>query len=79
MEEIIYKKGERKRPVNSRYVRILYFLMYIPFIRIAWAPVSIGERCSFSFNNIIITSTHDLNDFSTVIGRSVTIGNNKRN
>ena len=118
MEEIIYKIGGRKRPVNSRYVRILYLLMYIPYIRkyvcalikryykmpasvaiypgfncsssmiqvgentglgnlkiIAWAPVSIGERCSFSFDNIIITSTHDLNDFSTVIGRSVTIGN----
>ena len=33
MEEIIYKIGGRKRPVNSRYVRILYLLMHIPYIR----------------------------------------------
>lgn len=118
MSEIIYRLGKRKRPVNSRIVRVLYYFSNFPIIRkyildlikhfyklppsvtispgfhssssmikvgentglgnlkiIAWAPVSIGERCSFSFDNIIITSTHDLNDFSTVIGRPVTIGN----
>jgi maltose O-acetyltransferase len=34
---------------------------------IAWAPVIIGNNCSFSFRNMIITSTHDINNFSTVI------------
>lgn len=43
---------------------------------IAYAPVTIGNCCSLSFNNIIITSTHDFNDFSTVIAKPVTIGDN---
>jgi len=43
---------------------------------IAWAPVNIGCNCSFSFRNMIITSTHDLYDFSVVIGKPVTIGDN---
>lgn len=43
---------------------------------IAYAPIKIGHHCSFSFNNKIITSTHDFNDFSTVIAKPVTIGNN---
>ncbi len=41
---------------------------------IAWAPIKIGSHCSFSFNNTIITSTHDYKEFSTVIGKPVTIG-----
>lgn len=43
---------------------------------IAYAPITIGEGCSFSFKNTIITSTHDFNNFSTVIAKPVTIGNN---
>ncbi len=43
---------------------------------LAYAPVVIGDNCSFSFRNMIITSSHDLNDFSTVIAKPVTIGNN---
>ncbi len=43
---------------------------------LAYAPIIIGNNCSFSFRNMIITSTHDLNDFSTVIAEQVTIGNN---
>jgi maltose O-acetyltransferase len=43
---------------------------------LAYAPVIIGDNCSFSFRNMIITSTHDLNDFSTVIAQPVIIGNN---
>lgn len=43
---------------------------------IAYAPVTIGKCCSLSFNNMIITSTHDFNDFSTVIAKPVTIGDN---
>lgn len=41
---------------------------------IAWAPVVIGEGTSFSFKNKIITSTHDFNDWGTVIGKPVIIG-----
>lgn len=43
---------------------------------LAYAPVRIGQGCSFSFRNMIITSTHDFNDFSTVIAKPVTIGDN---
>lgn len=43
---------------------------------IAYAPVNIGKGCSFSFRNMIITSTHDFSDFSTVIAKPVTIGDN---
>lgn len=43
---------------------------------VAYAPINIGKNCSFSFKNMIITSTHDYNNFSTVIGKPVTIGDN---
>jgi maltose O-acetyltransferase len=43
---------------------------------VAWAPIIIGNNCTFSFRNMIITSTHDINNFSIVIGKSVTIGDN---
>ncbi|POY38119.1 acyltransferase [Flavobacterium alvei] len=43
---------------------------------LAYAPVIIGDNCSFSFRNMIVTSTHDLNDFSTVIAQPIIIGNN---
>jgi maltose O-acetyltransferase len=43
---------------------------------LAYAPVTIGHNCSFSFRNVIITSGHDFGDFSTVVAAPVTIGNN---
>lgn len=43
---------------------------------VAYAPVTIGDNCSFSFKNMIITSSHDFEDFSTVIAKPVTIGDN---
>lgn len=43
---------------------------------LAYAPVTIGKGCSFSFRNMIITSTHDYEDFGTVIAKLVTIGDN---
>ena len=43
---------------------------------IAYAPVRIGNNVSMSFKNVIITSTHDVNDFNSVIGKPITIGNN---
>lgn len=43
---------------------------------LAYAPITIGEGCSFSFRNMLITSTHDVSDFSTVIARPITIGKN---
>lgn len=43
---------------------------------IAYAPVKIGHHCSFSFDNKIITSTHDFSNFSTVIAKPVVIGDN---
>jgi len=43
---------------------------------LAYAPVTIGEGTSFSFDNKIITSSHDFNDFSTIIAKPVAIGVN---
>ena len=43
---------------------------------IAYAPVTIGDNCSFSFRNMIITSTHDIENFSTVIAKPIKIGKN---
>lgn len=43
---------------------------------VAYAPIKIGSHVSMSFHNTIITSSHDIDDFSTVIGKPVTIGNN---
>ncbi len=43
---------------------------------LAYAHVTIGHNCSFSFSNKIITSTHDFNCFSTIVAKPVTIGNN---
>lgn len=43
---------------------------------IAYAPVIIGNNCSFSYRNMIITSTHDFNDFSTVVAQPIIIGHN---
>jgi len=39
-----------------------------------YANVIIGDKVSFSYKNIIITSTHDLEDFNNVITKPVTIG-----
>lgn len=41
---------------------------------IAWAPIIIGNNTTLSFGNTIITSTHDIDDFNVVIGKSVVIG-----
>lgn len=38
--------------------------------------VTIGKYCSFSYNNMILTGTHDYNNFGTVIAKPVTIGDN---
>lgn len=43
---------------------------------VAYAPVKIGNNCSFSFHNTILTSSHDINDFSTVVAYPVIIGDN---
>lgn len=43
---------------------------------VAYAPIIIGDRTSISFNNTIITSTHDFNKFSTVKASPVIIGRN---
>ena len=43
---------------------------------VAYAPIHIGDNVSLSFRNTIITSTHDIDNFGTVIGKTVTIGNN---
>ncbi len=42
----------------------------------AVAKVTIGKNCSFSYNNTILTGTHDYKNFGTVIGKPVTIGDN---
>lgn len=43
---------------------------------LAQAPVTIGSNCSFSYRNMIITSTHDYKDFGKIIAKPITIGNN---
>ncbi len=43
---------------------------------VAYVPIIIGDGTSISFNNTIITSTHDYNNFSTVIAKPVIIGKN---
>lgn len=43
---------------------------------LAIGKVKIGRNCSFSYDNMILTSTHDISDFSTVIAKPVTIGDN---
>jgi len=41
-----------------------------------YAPVYIGEGSRFSFDNIVITSHHQEDDFNTVIAKPVHIGKN---
>ena len=43
---------------------------------VAYAPIRVGNNVSMSFKNTIITSSHDVNDFNTVIGKPITIGDN---
>lgn len=43
---------------------------------LAYAPISIGDGCSFSFRNMLITSTHDVDQFSTIIAKPIVIGKN---
>lgn len=43
---------------------------------LAYAPVYIGNNCSFSFRNMLITSSHSFDDFSTVLASPIFIGNN---
>jgi maltose O-acetyltransferase len=43
---------------------------------VAWAPIYIGKNTTFSYGNSIINSSHDFEDFYTVIGRSIIIGEN---
>ena len=43
---------------------------------LAYAQVTIGDNCSFSFRNMIITSTHSYEDFSTVVAMPIIIGSN---
>jgi glycosyltransferase involved in cell wall biosynthesis len=41
-----------------------------------YAPIYIGEGTSFSFDNIVITSNHDLKNFKRVIAKPIHIGKN---
>lgn len=41
-----------------------------------YAPIYIGENTKFSFDNIIITSSHEKNDFTRVYAKPVYIGRN---
>ena len=43
---------------------------------VAYAPIKIGNNVSISFHNSIINSVHDIDNFRTVIGKTVIIGNN---
>jgi maltose O-acetyltransferase len=41
-----------------------------------YAPIYIGEGSNFAFDNLVITSTHDYDDFSKVIAKPVVNGKN---
>jgi maltose O-acetyltransferase len=41
-----------------------------------YAPIYIGENTTFSFENIIITATHKVGDWETIIAKPVYIGKN---
>lgn len=43
---------------------------------LAYAPIYIGNNVSFSYRNILLTSTHDYNNFNIVIARSIIIEDN---
>lgn len=43
---------------------------------LAYAPVYIGNNVSFSYRNILLTSTHDYNDFNIVITKPIIIKDN---
>ena len=43
---------------------------------VAYAPIRIGANTMFSYNNTILTSTHDYHDMRTIIAKSITIGRN---
>jgi maltose O-acetyltransferase len=43
---------------------------------IDYAPITIGENTAFSGQNLVLTSTHDLQDFSVVHAAPVRIGRN---
>lgn len=43
---------------------------------LSYAPVYIGDKCSFSYRNVLVTSTHDVEDFSRVIVKPIVIGDN---
>jgi acetyltransferase-like isoleucine patch superfamily enzyme len=45
-------------------------------ILLDYAPIYIGEDSRFAFDNLVITSTHDYDDFSKVIAKPVVIGKN---
>ncbi|WAC20445.1 DapH/DapD/GlmU-related protein [Luteolibacter sp. SL250] len=41
-----------------------------------YGSVHLGHNVGFSFRNIVITSTHEVDDFSRIITKPVTIGDN---
>lgn len=53
---------------NNVYLNDTFILDY--------ANVFIGDNTSFSYKNIIVTSTHDFNDFHKVVCKPVSIGRN---
>lgn len=53
---------------KNAYLGDTFFLDY--------APIYIGERTVFSFENLVITGTHDTNEFDKVIAKPIRIGTN---
>ena len=41
-----------------------------------YAPIYIGSGAGFSYQNMVITSTHDMSDFKSVMTREIVIGEN---
>lgn len=41
-----------------------------------YAPIQIGRNVGFSFQNILVTSTHSEEDFNTIVARPIVIEDN---
>jgi maltose O-acetyltransferase len=53
---------------NNAFLSDTFFLDY--------APIYIGENSRFSFDNMVITSYHDYENFGTVVAKPIHIGKN---
>ena len=58
---------------GNNYARDVYFN---DTFFMDYAPIYIGKNSSFSFENMVITATHNVGDYKTVTAKPVHIGEN---